>query len=395
MSHPQVQILHGVAQLQAAAAAWDDLWWRSAVTRPTVRAELLAQWLEHFAPQADFCALVVEDQGQWVAALPLVRIAGCGRFGAVGIPSNEWSTSGDLLLANSQAVDGVLDALVAAMGKLPYPLLWLDDVPLESRRWTALLAALDRAAVAHDREGRWRIGRIEVGDDWQQCKTRWSKNHRRKMAKAAQRLASLGDVKFEMHSGLSPEQAESLLTEGLEVEDRGWKGEAGTSVLRTPGMSAFFLRQARQLAQWNQLELALLRCDGQAVALVYGLRAKGVCHWHKIGYDPQYASCTPGQLLQCCILEQLHAQPEIRAVDCMGPINHALSRWKPVEYTTGRVIVAPRPGLGRAALYACKHLWPRVRCLTGRSPSAMPDQDNEDSLSPATHGGHQSNSPAS
>ena len=50
---------------------WDDLWWRSDVSNAAVRADMVAQWLELFARRGDFRALVVENQGQWLAALPL------------------------------------------------------------------------------------------------------------------------------------------------------------------------------------------------------------------------------------------------------------------------------------------------------------------------------------
>ncbi len=55
-----------------AAEAWDDLWRRSGVALPTKRAPLLIQWIERFAPHAPFVALVVEENGRWLAALPLV-----------------------------------------------------------------------------------------------------------------------------------------------------------------------------------------------------------------------------------------------------------------------------------------------------------------------------------
>ena len=70
MGRPRLVQIDSLAGLRAAAADWDDLWWRSEVTMPTCRAELVAGWVEQFAPRADFRALVVEDQGQWVAAGP-------------------------------------------------------------------------------------------------------------------------------------------------------------------------------------------------------------------------------------------------------------------------------------------------------------------------------------
>jgi len=71
----KARVLHitSVDQLRSVGAMWDDLWWRSEVTLPTARAELVAQWVEQFAPNRPFHALVVETAGKWTAALPLVE----------------------------------------------------------------------------------------------------------------------------------------------------------------------------------------------------------------------------------------------------------------------------------------------------------------------------------
>ncbi len=72
-SKPRVIHLRSLEELRAAASDWDDLWRRSEVTFPTMRAELLAQWIEHFAADAEFHAIAVQQGGHWVAALPIVR----------------------------------------------------------------------------------------------------------------------------------------------------------------------------------------------------------------------------------------------------------------------------------------------------------------------------------
>ena len=126
-------------------------------------------------------------------------------------------------------------------------------------------------------------------------------------------------------------------------------------------MFRFFVRQAEQLAHWGQLETAALRLDGRMLAFVYGFRAKGVYFAHKIGYDPRFAAFSPGQLLFYHILEQLHSDGETRALDFMGPMNQSLSRWRPATYGVGRVALAPRRWLGRAAMYAYQHWWRPLR----------------------------------
>ena len=171
---------------------------------------------------------------------------------------------------------------------------------------------------------------------------------------------------------------------GFEVEDRSWKGQAGTSVLRSPPVFDFFLRQAELLAAYDQLELAFLESAGRLIAFEYCWNAKGVCHMIKTGYDPDYAAYAPGQLLRHCVLKRMHGGPDRRAYDFMGPITDAFSRWRPSTYTVGRAAIAPRL-IGRTLLGAYKHGWPLVRRL--RSKRARPAE-------PADGHGHQAPVPA-
>ena len=281
--------------------------------------------------------------------------------------------------------DAVLDALTAALRQSPWPLLWFDGVPVDAPHWRALSAAFARTGMTCERRVRWHAPLIEIDHDWPACQQRWPKQHRSKMVKAQRCLAKQGNVQCVTHSDVEPAQIEPLLRRAFEVEDRSWKGDAGSSVLRTPGMFEFFVRQAVQLAQWGQLELSFLELDGRAVAFVYGFGAKGVSCWHKIGYDAEFRSASPGQLHQYFILEQLHRDPDSAAVDCMGPLTEALGRWKPAVYPLGRLLVAPRARLGRIALHAYKHWWPRFARLLGRRrPEPSPPTSSETAAADAS-----------
>jgi CelD/BcsL family acetyltransferase involved in cellulose biosynthesis len=354
--------LASLADLRATATAWDDLWERSGVSLPLVRAELLAQWVERFARRAEFHALVVADQSQWIAALPLVPCRAAGLMPAGGLPCNPWAPCGDLLLdATDSEGDAAMDLLAAAAADLPWQLLWLDDAAHAASAWQALLRACDRAGIAAEAHEQWQVGRVAIDQSWDGYQKRLAKNHRQAMNRAARRLAAEGNLQFEMLSQLDAARLGPWLREAFEVEDLSWKGESGTSVLRTPGMFDFFAAQAEQLARWGQLETAALRLDGRMLAFMYGYRAKEVCFAHKIGYDPAFAAFSPGQLLFYHVLERFHTDGQPRALDFMGPMTQSLSRWRPSTYGVGRVAIAPRRLLGRAAMFAYQNLWRRFR----------------------------------
>jgi len=370
----QLHTIHltSIEDLRNNATAWDNLWWRSDVSLPLARAESLAQWVEHFRPRADFHALAVARSGRWIAALPLVSHRVGWLIPSGCLPGNPWSPCGDLLCDATAEADAAMDVLLSAAARLPWQLLWLNDAVPETPRWQALLRACGRANLSAHYHERYRVGRVEIAGGWDLYRKRLPKNHRQGMSRAARRLECEGEVQFEMHSRFVPSAVEPWLAEAFEVEDLGWKGAGGTSVLRTPGMFPFFVRQAEQLARWGQLETAALRLDGRMLAFVYGFRAKGVYFAHKIGYDPRFAAFSPGQLLFHHLLERLHDDDQTNALDFVGPLSQSLSRWRPATYGVGRVAVAPGRLFGRAAMCAYRHVWRRFRPGKAAATAAAP-----------------------
>ncbi len=358
--------LESVPALRARADAWDDLWRRADVAAPTLRAELLAQWLEQFARGQPLRALVVTADGQFVAALPLVGL-GHTRTSLFGrLPNGIWSSSGDLLLDPSADVGPALETLVGALGKLPWPGVCLDFVELASARWRALQLVLQQHGMPPSIHQQARVGQIEVDGSWQQYRQRWSRGHQKSLRRCERRLREAGACTLEICRDLTPDQVGARLLEGFEVEDRSWKGAAGTSVLRTRGMAPFFLRQAQQLARWGQLELVFLKLDGSPIAFEMGCVAKGVYFSHKVGYDQQFARCGPGRLLTRFQLEQYHADPERKLVDCMGELADAAACWVTRSYQIGRLLVGTGGRLGRLLTRAHADLWPKLRRVAAR-----------------------------
>ena len=361
MNRLALQHISSVGALRAVAAKWDDLWRRSEVTTPTARAELVAQSIEQFAPYKDFHAIAVKNDGRWVAVLPLIgtRIK---RFLTAGIMcGSTWTPGGAFLLDETVPGDNVSDLLVQGIRELPWQLLWLADAAINSSRWSVFREALVRRGIDCDVQEEYRIGLVEIGHDWEAFRSRWSRNHRRNMKRYGRELSRSG-IHFEMHSKLAPDQVEGQVRRAFEIEDRSWRGDAGSSVFGR-GQFHFVLRQATQLAHWGQLELAFLEGDNRPIAFSYGFRAKGVYHVCKIGYDPKSPQARLGlsKLLFYHLLEHLHSDNECYALDLFGRLTQATSNWQPHPYSVGRIIVAPRRLLGRFALYAYRQLRRRER----------------------------------
>ncbi len=306
-----------------------------------------------------------------MAALPLVRrrIGGIVRAGA--LPCNQWSSSGECLLDLSADANCTLPMLLDALVDCNLHLLWLDEAILETERWQAFMQAAAQRRLKNMVRPRWQVGRVRIEGDWDACRARWSRKHRQHMAWSARQLAREGDVRLKLLSRLSPDEAAVWMRQAFLIENLGWKGQSGGSVAGVPGMSDFFISQARQLAAWGQLELAFLQCGGRPIAFCYGQSGKGIFHSAKIGYDPQYARFSPGQLLRYYLLERFYEDRSHTAIDFLGPLTESHEHWRPERYTVARFAAALSP-FGRMALWAykikrCCH--PR-RCLL--RPGAVP-----------------------
>ena len=352
MSSLRLIEIENVQQLRGRAAAWDDLWQRSEVALPTCRAEPLALWLEQFAADDRFTALAIECEGQLVAALPLVKSRKRG-VAVLELASNCWAESGDLLLDPEAAADAddLLDLLLRGVRKIGVPLLWLDGVPAGEDRWRDFRAALARAHRQPVLREQYHVGVVEIDHDWQAYQKAWSGSHRAAVRRGMRRLSELGEFELVQHRQPEANQVEPLLLAAFAIEDKSWKGEAGTSILQTPGMTGFFVQQAHDLIAHDQWQLDMLLLDGAPIAFEMCYRGKGTLYSHKIGYDAEYAQCSPGRTLRALQLEAAFADPALTSLDTMGIFDRSKGDWSNRYYTVSR-LVAPTGALGGRPLTA-------------------------------------------
>jgi CelD/BcsL family acetyltransferase involved in cellulose biosynthesis len=348
--------IESVSELRAAARQWDELWLRSEVVLPIARAELIAQWIEAAAPKARFNALVVEHDSQFVAAIPLVTGRIKRLLKVAQLPSNDWSWAGDLLLDPS-ADDRALELVADALGQQPIRLLWLDGVAIESPRWMRLMAAFDAVGLEYVAREQFHVGQIEIDHDWSAYRASWSANHRHQMRRMEKRAAKETDIRLVVIRDAQLDQIETLLRRGFEVESRSWKGSRGTAVLSSPEVFGYYCRQARQLAEWNQLQLTYLQLADRPFAFEYGWNAKGVYCSPKVGYDEEFRQFTPGQLLRLKLLEGFFTESDQRLFDFVGPLAEATSKWATRSYPIGRLVVATKRRSGRTAVRFLHRWW--------------------------------------
>lgn len=371
MARLSVRRLESVAELRRHASAWDDLWRRSEATLPTSRAALVALWCDHFLAGRPFAALVVEQDGQLVGALPLMQQRMRG-LSVTSLPANQWSPGGDLLLDPAADVAEVCRELVSGADRLAWPLWWIDALPARAPRWQSLLTARVRSGRGQSLRRRYDIDLVEIDGNWAQYMASRSKNHRRHLRRSMDRATEKGGVALEHHQDLARDQMEPLLRTCFEIERSGWKGQGGSAVLNTPAAWKFYVSQAHQLGEWGDFRLTTLVHHERPIAFEYGWQSKGVYCSPKVGYDENLASLSPGQLLRWLLLERFHATREVATVDFLGPASPATSRWATHRYEIDRLLVSTAGFGSRTIVAAHRRLGPLLNRLLDRGEATSP-----------------------
>lgn len=344
MTDLTLRVISSLDELRSLAADWDDLWWRSDVTLPTCRAATLALWWEQFASHTKPHILVVAREGRFVGGLPLVRRRWKNALPVASLPNNPWCVTGDLLVDPTANVAAVCDLLAEGLRSGPWLLAMLEEVRFTTPAWRTLLSALQAEGSEVDTRMRYLIGEVEIAGNWNFYENSRSKNHRKHVRQMGRRIEDQGPTTLEIANELSVASvAAPLLRRGCEVEDRSWKGNEGTSIMRTPGMYEFYLRFVQQLAAWNSVELHYLKNGETDAAFQLVFNGKGTLFPAKIAYDPAFSKFSPWHILMHRWLESLHAQhvnegtPSL--VDFYGPLMDATARWSTRTYPLGKALI--------------------------------------------------------
>ena len=365
MSSYTCTVLQSTDELRKSNLAWDNLWQRSEVTSPLMRAEPIANWVDHFCPEAPFHGVTVEREGRLVAALPLVVRRLRPMVSVAALPNNEWSVNGDLLLDPQEDLTAVLHELVRNISGVFRGLLWLENIPISACRWTAFKGIWQSVGRPVSTREHYSVGEVDL-TQWPMKGNAGAAKYWSRQRNCARRLQAQGQVRFECHCNVQHAELNRLLDVGFQVEDSSWKGREGTSILRTPGMPEFYRRQASYLAENHHLCLTFLHCNDQPIAFHYEIKGKCDQFGFKIGCDDKYRQFAPGHQIVCGMLKQLQNGHYTRRYD-FGSFAPWMRYLVTGTYPVGRIVVSVASPFSRGLLHVYDRWRSPNRSASGRS----------------------------
>lgn len=161
------------------------------------------------------------------------------------------------------------------------------------------------------------------------------KKKRKELARLRKRLEELGAVSLRL---LSPADKVSQWTEEfLALEDKGWKGRAGTSLKSSETDAAWFRETLKAMDKAARLHFLRLDLDGRPIAMLATLISNGAAYSMKICHDPDYARFSPGVMIEIEAMRSLMTRPDFRFADSCAAPDHAMINglWRARRVVTG------------------------------------------------------------
>lgn len=227
---------------------------------------------------------------------------------------------------------------------------------------------LTRAAIDLDLPWRWRWSTYAYAFDTtievDKFLARLDGDRRRDLDRRRRRLARVHGGAFVRENQLGPAADMHRFEAFAALEDSGWKGRSGTSILRRPGYGPFFRELVQSASRAGMLEWYTLQANGRPIAMYLTLRTTGTRWLPKIGYDENYAAHAPGLLLKHHVLLDSIADPTVGRVENISGTPW-VQAWKP-ERVDFRSLTLFRPGASGRILRCGITLKDLARRLGGR-----------------------------
>lgn len=259
----------------------------------------------------------------------------------------------DLLWSSQEALEQLAGFLVSLGAPLS-----LRRIPEHSRTLEALRSAFRFRGIVLCRSD---LGcpYIPLDESWKEPEQHLTARRHSDLRRARRRAEALGAVATEVLSP-RPDELESLLDRAFAVEAKSWKGAEGTALAVDARRGAFFRDYARRACEAGILRLCFLSIADRPVAMQIAVEHGSGFWLLKIGYDEEYARCSPGNLLLAETISYAAAKG-LESYEFLGTVESWTRVWTTRERRCQSLRAYPLTLRGMAALAADGFAWLRGR----------------------------------
>lgn len=324
----KTEVLDTVQALEPFVDEWNQLCLEAPQQTPFLSHAWIASYLAHLVgPSESWFCIIAREAERLVGVLPLIvtplRVAGQQQF-VLRAPADPHIPTGDALVKPGRE-NAVLSALISAAARHYPKHLYIDlsRVPDSSGSVSVCTHGIKGCKTMTYPMGRGAY--LPIRGSFEEYRASLSSNFRSNLNKSASKLSKLPNVTEQFLTGRAA--TEAMLPRFMEVEAKSWKGRAGTAILKSNELVEFYTTLCRRLSAAGWLEWHFLNTGDQTIAANLAIRMNSTVHVWKLGYDDDFAKCSPGGMLFERLVKRAYTSGEIAELSLLT--DHAwYDRWQ-------------------------------------------------------------------
>lgn len=285
------RVLREPADIRAISSNWSELFRDCPQATPFQSPEWLLSWMEVFPP--DQPTLVeIRDRDRLVGLAPLLIYPRESQL-VLAFAGGGVSDYLDVLAAPGREAEIVRAIRHAAEAEPGWTSLELTDLPPHSPLLAQ--AELQPFTSRHDNSSV-----LPLPPASQELLHRLSQRQRANLRNARSRLKRAGGGSVELATA---DTLEEFLGDLFRLHGLRWSSRGEAGVLDDKRIQAFHRLSAPSLLARGVLRLYRLRLETRTLAAIYSLFHRGTVYCYVQGFDPEFSSLSPGNLLLYDVIE--------------------------------------------------------------------------------------------
>lgn len=314
----RVEVATTVDTLAPYADRWNQLALLSPQRLPMVSHAWVASYFEHLIePGTEWACLFAFDHDDLIGVLPCQSHSGrLSQLAPVHLcaPVSAHTRSVDFVLRSGYEHQAAR-LLTEALTRLTPHWGSFDFTTIPSGSPTLDLAPLGlpnaRVSVEQQSYGAF----IPIAGTYQEYLDSLSEKFSRNLRRLGNKIHQLESLReqFIEPGTTQPEH----FAQFLGVEAAGWKASAGTAIRQSPQLVSFYRALTSRLADLGWLEYHFLEAAGKTIAGHLAVRLGRNLVLLKIGYDEEFSSYAPGNVLMAHTIERAFLRGDTDEVNCL------------------------------------------------------------------------------
>jgi len=305
------EILRGYDHFCALQNEWQTLLKKLPFYFPTVTCTWLKVWIQAHKEviQTIYTIIIRDDSGRLISIVPLYAYNSkliFSRMKAISLMGGRDQMMTDIIVLpeHQQAVINLLVNIILkefdewdifSFRRLDY-----------SRGYTISLGrVLHKKKILHSSESRIKIPFLKIEGDWESYYAGRKKRFKKEIRRKTKKLSERGAIRYEVTE--SPMPTEQLYR-FFNLENKGWKGANGSSILCRPHLLKLYSNLASIECEFLTLCSFNMFLDDRVISSSICFKTLIGLYIFKITYDEQLAKTSPGLLLRLYELEYAFRQ---------------------------------------------------------------------------------------